>query len=310
MKKIKKYFLTLVLPFVFFSCKAANSPVGGQTNNPVINNQTNFINFTIAANSFNYNHVERLNFGFQGYALNLTVNGYVLGFGTIYVKDSSGGILRVDSLDSNSTLNVTQQFSRIPYELEIDLTGYTGNIAYTLTSSQNNQEFDLSNFPDTVGDYWNYSVFDSLSFHIYNVNVSITQQVPQLVGTTNEWVTAGGPFGDTSYAYTSSDEIDFYNNNDFTYPSSTFIFPLEPGLGWGTSIDTSYVLGIETVSVPAGNFDNAYHIVRNAYSFNYILNVDYWIVPNVGIVKKHKYERDLSVIEASNWQLESYNVTQ
>ncbi|HSD64780.1 MAG TPA: hypothetical protein VLB50_13340, partial [Ignavibacteriaceae bacterium] len=88
------------------------------------------------------------------------------------------------------------------------------------------------------------------------------------------------------------------------------VFPLNIGNYWNNQnqiFDSTIVKSIESVTVPADNYNDAYRIERNWTSFNIRGYSITWFVNNVGIVKMDRKVQGFDNIKES-WELISYTL--
>ncbi len=312
----KKLSIILLISFCYFfilsSCSDNNSPVAppaNQTNNPTLVNTANTFSFTVDAQSFDYIKTENINFSLDSLVYALTVSNYSGGYAVFKILDSVKNVLRVDSVTSNTVLTNVNLNINHPSQVSISLNRFSGSLTVVFVAKQSSSTFYKTDFPNMIGDSWTYSVYDSLADELDTVNVNIAGEkiLPSSV-ISKIWTFEGGNFNDTNYFAFYGDTLKIFKKDDLVYPAEQIIFPLFPNKVWGSYGDTSRVKSVEMIDVEAGNFSNAYHINRNAYSLNFQLLEDIWLVPGVGIVKKNKFEVSLGPVENSNWKLLNYNI--
>ena len=92
------------------------------------------------------------------------------------------------------------------------------------------------------------------------------------------------------------------------------MLPLSVGKKWSDDASGSYsVVSMDTVSWSGGAFYHSYHLVQTPgdNGHNEFTHTDYWIVPNIGIVKFHYYDLNPSFptfgIDVT-WTLRSYKI--
>ena len=124
------------------------------------------------------------------------------------------------------------------------------------------------------------------------------------------WVYEFEDYIDTQYVSIKNDSILFYDHMDPLLVGNYYIFPFEVGSGWGSSIDTSYVIEQTTIITEAGEFVNSYRIKRQNNGYNYFLDADMWFVNKIGIVAIEKVEINLGPFVYSKWELLDYDTGQ
>ena len=189
-----------------------------------------------------------------------------------------------------------------------------------LAACQNNgfsdQHEALQWFPNKVGDSWTYAVTDTAYGHRWGsdfrtgtLHISIIDSTKLPGGTSaTVWRTvwppevspARPPWNvDTAYVWTSGDTVKIsYGVEPILFPPKSmrdivitdiYIFPFQMGSGWRIQgPDTTQVVSKDSLSIPAGTFDNVYRINTHTFmgSFNYSINRDVWFKPGVGLVQK------------------------
>ncbi len=104
-----------------------------------------------------------------------------------------------------------------------------------------------------------------------------------------EYYVNGDPYW-TEYVVRKGDSIKIYDERSLV-PYLVFVFPLEVGDQWqvpvGAGVLEADVEAIEKILVPAGQF-NAYKVklVLNSPALNSFTTYDFWLVPDVGIVRR------------------------
>lgn len=178
-------------------------------------------------------------------------------------------------------------------------------------STETNPPPDSTNtFPNKVGDQWIYSVYDSLSHSVDTLTISI---VGTTVGNGKDltiWTKKSNFYNDTIYVYVNRNTVYFYDDAYPTVADHKIEFPLEVGNYWINTdqvSDSSIVKNIESVTVPADTYSDAYRIERDWGSFNVYGHSVTWFVDNVGIVKLYQRIQGFDNIRET-WELMSYVV--
>lgn len=148
-------------------------------------------------------------------------------------------------------------------------------------------------FPNTIGTWWKYKVFDSVTSTLDTVTIKIVGNSKLDNGTpVRIWqinsLTSLKPV-DTNYIYSGSDGIKFYYNKTSQSFFKAYNFPLEVGKYWiGTQInDTSKVIGKANITVGAGTFNDNYIIERRVrYIPNGSLYEKEYFLPSVGLITR------------------------
>jgi hypothetical protein len=159
-----------------------------------------------------------------------------------------------------------------------------------------------ADFPNTVGDYWSYAFYDSLSNKSDILTISIVGQT--LDKSISIWQFKYSDRIDTQYVSISGDTVTF--SPQISSPWSSYntkiIFPLIVGNGWRTYFDTTFISSTNYIGVPAGSFPTAYRIDEIWGGFNDYGTIVSWFVPKVGFVSR--YHRGTSFGTAN----ESFNL--
>ncbi len=167
-------------------------------------------------------------------------------------------------------------------------------------------------FPNNIGTFWKYKVYDSIS--TINDTLTIT-----IVGTTNlndgKVVTIWQnkyqtriPNTDTSYIYSGSEGIYFYFNKTIQSLYKIYKFPLTIGNYWlGNYVkDTIKVTSKSSINTLAGSFSETYTLTRTARFFpNGSLFEQELFKPNIGLLTSLQINNSGSYSN-ENWELFSY----
>lgn len=170
-----------------------------------------------------------------------------------------------------------------------------------------------SEFPNNIGTFWKYKVYDSVSANLDTVTIKV-------IGTTN--LDNGDPvsiweitslYNPTILNYVSNkiDGIRIYVNKlSSASPFKKYIFPLSVGSKWITYniLDTNKVTLNTQIAVIAGTFSNAFRINRDVIippGYNPIKE-DEWFVQNIGMVSRYYFEIGPGYVIKNKWELLSY----
>jgi hypothetical protein len=176
----------------------------------------------------------------------------------------------------------------------------------------------VNGFPLTVGSKWTYAVHDSVairdsvSVNSDTVEVTIDKKIlTSSARTAYLWRYQFKMRDDTLYVVHSGDTVLFYPSSDFQYPLIMFIFPLQVGHAWRQpNLGTFHVVAKESVSAPAGTFANSYRVYQQPITPHHVDGeITYWLVPEMGIVRKQEQWLDTFNLERKNttWKLMSYS---
>ena len=171
-------------------------------------------------------------------------------------------------------------------------------------------------FPNSVGNYWEYDVYDSTSSKRYNVTVNITgtqkladSQIAYVYKYQYPWAS------DTNYVRVDHDTVKVYDKfrtesiNGLRFPLKIFLIPFQDGQRWDgklLAIDSSHVTNKSTITVPLETFKNGFSIYHHYIGPNIEYNDTYNFIPNVGMVKIYYYHYDLAPPTRVLWQLKKY----
>ena len=167
----------------------------------------------------------------------------------------------------------------------------------------------VPDFPNNAGNYWVYSFYDSLANKSDILTITIVGQTPDK--SASIWQFKYSDRIDTQYVTISQDTVIFAPavNSPWSSYNTKIPFPLLIGNKWRGNYlnDSSYVAEINSISVPAGSFSNAYKIVEGWGGFNDYGSIISWFVPKVGIVRR--YHKGVSFGLANDtFTLVSYNI--
>lgn len=174
-------------------------------------------------------------------------------------------------------------------------------------------------FPNTVGNHWRYQYTVSGQPSSY-IDVNIIGQATLPDGQNAKiWVYKILSYTDTAYVVSNGQTITFYNKPCLTctvkmpFERMRYILPMQTGNIWFTNApygDTTKVLTLSTLTIPAGVFENTYELskkrgnVTNSWTSNQI-----WFTPNVGLTKLIQGEFNLGpTIGNGLWELISYSL--
>ena len=164
-------------------------------------------------------------------------------------------------------------------------------------------------FPNTIGNKWVYSLYDSLSKTSEYLTITIIGQTPDKSSAI--WQFKYSDRIDTQFVTVSGDTVRFnpHISSPWSSYNNIFLFPLKVGNGWKGDylIDSTYVAEINSIIVPAGSFSNAYKIVESWGGFNDYGSIISWFVPKVGIVSLYHKGWSIPVINET-FNLVSYNI--
>jgi hypothetical protein len=165
------------------------------------------------------------------------------------------------------------------------------------------RSLSVAEFPVAVGTVWTYAVHDNSTGRTDTATVSIVgdAEVANHVAA-RMWVTTRGSARETTYVAVRGNDITLYENGDVNNPV-LLRFPLEVGSSWGTSSDSTAIVGIQTVVTPYATFNQAFEVSRQVVGLNYGLKTHMWIVPRIGLVMLTRDESNFSPPVREVWVL-------
>ena len=170
-------------------------------------------------------------------------------------------------------------------------------------------------FPNNIGTFWKYKVYDSISNQIDTVIITVQNKTILNNGLeATVWLIESlVNLNDTNYVTNNSDGIKIYKNKIVSAPYiKKYEFPLKVNKKWVNInlLDTSKVILSINTNIIAGNFIETYLIRREYYSFpgfNYYKEEDYF-VNNIGLIKRRLFENSLGTFKNQTWELLSYQI--
>lgn len=179
-----------------------------------------------------------------------------------------------------------------------------------LTSIQINK---IEGFPSSIGSYWEYLRYDSLSDSgdidtilvkivgdtIFNGKVALVQKTKYYKRNRiyYDFITIG------------NDTVKIFEQLSPPVCTREIVFPLEVGKGWkqNTYHDTSTVLDKVPITTFAGHFPNSYLIKESWQDADSFYECYIWFVLNIGIVKDN-YRGYIWGRANSTWELIDYYI--
>ncbi len=174
----------------------------------------------------------------------------------------------------------------------------TGHVTETLR---------LEQFPNKIGNYWVYQLYDSN----YNYIDTVTSEISDSLKLQGIWgkVWTTPPVSGSLTALTIADTIFYYGGQVSALPLYHYVFPMRVGLTWiGSMLDTSQVVGFGAVETPARNFNNGFLLIRKWERPDHMGSIETWIVPNVGVVKINLHDYTLTGFSVRSWSLIDYHL--
>jgi hypothetical protein len=202
-------------------------------------------------------------------------------------------------------------------------------VLFTACSKEEKQLINRASdqaFPDRVGDHWVYKYDDLNSNDKQYILVDIVGATTLPDGrSVSIWTSTLQDKSNTKYLIDSSyvtiddQKAVFYappclTCTDHTaYEKRRYIFPLRVGNTWFTNEffgDTTCVLSNESLTVPAGMFNNTFQLSKTVgYVTNSFTKDSIWLTLNIGMTKYYQDAYSLGPIPGNGiWELESYDL--
>lgn len=180
-------------------------------------------------------------------------------------------------------------------------------IGCTKTETPSNSEAQV--FPNQIGDKWVYLFRQDTPLIEDTVDLEIVDQIIENGDTLKAWQRTFWHYNnsqrDTFWVSEVQDSVFFYPNNYRSWKEKAFVFPLQDGQSWEYALQTASVLDEIVVEVPAASF-NSWQIELIAIGPNYALLDQKWFVPEVGLVKWTRSERNLGPAILQEYELINY----
>ncbi len=215
------------------------------------------------------------------------------------------GILKLELNQFSMINNFHQTWELISYnEFEID-------------------DFEIYDYPLTVGNYWYYQVHNKLENRYYDVKAEIVYY-GSLTGSLTDSINGYlmeyeyPDHYDTVFIYPNGDTLNFVSVGRINVTNNTIVFPLEVGNTWTTyPFDTqNRVVSKDFIETQAGNFHKAYQIEDWYWCGDECGHIEHsWYSRTVGLVYRDRYMSeyyiggDSTVVHFDEtWDLKSYYI--
>jgi hypothetical protein len=155
------------------------------------------------------------------------------------------------------------------------------------------------NIPNTVGDYWKYSMLSATGAQegILEVRVIAKNMMPNGDSVTT-WVYAYPTFTDTVFKVLTDTSFDEYTSdpslNEDYFRDMRYALPMVVGNQYALFpnlySDSVKVVSDSVLTVPAGRFEHTiqHDFIGTHYIGNYWNNSQYWFTPNIGETRMEK----------------------
>jgi hypothetical protein len=190
-----------------------------------------------------------------------------------------------------------------------------------LTSNTPSREY----FPNTVGDSWEYDVYDSSVVRDhpnfprgYTVKLVVTG-IQKLVDGKDATVWQYQyPWGnDTNFVRIIDDSIKVFDAvysrepRNLDFPRQMFLPPFQVGKRWDGKllyIDSSRVMNRSNIITPTQTFPDCFDIYHHYLGPNLEYNDHYWFKPNIGMTRISYNQYTLGFYIVVLWQLKKYSL--
>ncbi len=176
-------------------------------------------------------------------------------------------------------------------------------------------------FPNSVGDSWEYYVYDSSQFNgipEYTVTVKITNIQKLVDGKDAAVWQYQYPWGiDTNYVRLTGDTVKIFSLaysstiGYLQFPGRKFLLPFKDGQQWYGDlygVSTYNVTAMPIVKTNFYEFDSSFRIYNQYAGPNIEYEDEFWFRPNIGMVQIHYHEYNLGPIYRVLWQLKKYSL--
>jgi hypothetical protein len=301
-------YIVILASLVVIACSKDEVIVNTDGGRPVVVNSFNLYQFSVDARNLTTSRTDTLDFSFDSLMVTFVVSQFEGGSGSIALLDSTGAVLWADSIiiARNITVEVN---GRVPLRAVVQINRLTAMVSFTVIGHRTQSGFPVTSFPRTIGTEWEYAIFDSVRNRRDTAVVRIIGQTTLPNGISAYiWERRFTSGNDSQYVSILNGTVRVFESWEISTPfsSTKYVFPLFTGKRWrGTYAgDSSTVVAIEIVEVPAGSFVAA-QIYQRVLAVNDYLFIHSWFVPAVGLVKVDRLRFGWGD-ERSSWRLIRY----
>lgn len=144
---MKKVLFIFLLAFAVYLTGCTDDEVvnHGYYNTPVVSSALDAFAYSITADTYTSIAAYNLSFTSDSVACSFVITNYYSGISSVRIKDSSGAVIYVDTLQGNgvSPILITKLQS-VPQRFEIDFDHFTGKINFALAKSSTNWSLNIS----------------------------------------------------------------------------------------------------------------------------------------------------------------------
>lgn len=160
-------------------------------------------------------------------------------------------------------------------------------------------------FPNTIGSYWVYEVFDSIAMRRYTKDVRIADTVRLNDVLVQVWARCDTAKCDTLFLWVDRDTVWRYFLNGGYDREIMYVLPLVVGQIWPRRFGGRDTVSTLETMIVQGQLLNAYRVDGVWGGFNVRESEGRWFVPYVGLVKR--YYRCVGFCDDNEtWELKHY----
>ncbi len=172
--------------------------------------------------------------------------------------------------------------------------------------------FPRTAFPDIPGTWWRYATYDSLTESTDTITITVKGKLPPLSRdipiTVWEIRSDAADSGIVDTLFVADETQGMLVSGDTLFSGELediFDFPQAVGRTWGLEFFAPVpdVVEKKPISVAAGDFETAFRNVTPTNNLNDYKISDTWLVPHVGIVKRHFKRIGLGPVTNLTWEL-------
>ena len=177
-----------------------------------------------------------------------------------------------------------------------------------------NPSFEQSDFPVSVGNYWEYKVTNEENSEIDTLLIEVlseidTAGVPKYLCS----LSLSGVAVDSSYISINSNNLVYKAFNAETTYFADFIleFPFDEGDIWNGFTQSDSILVVsktESFVIDGTTFSPVYELQRNLSGFGYSLSQTFKVSPKIGLINQRIVEFTGSSLEKRHFELIDYHL--
>lgn len=173
-------------------------------------------------------------------------------------------------------------------------------------------------FPNTLGSWWTYAVYDSLTQERDTVEVQVAEQTEVMLWgelqPATRWRLKPALDDSVWYVITTGDTVQVWGGDGGSLLGRRFmyVFPLEVGSRWppeGGCLDSTEVVARSEVPIPDSAGRTAYFLQSRGFCFNTAYKEERWFAPGVGLLSVNWWEEWLPFVSRNQtWKLISFHI--